>query len=158
MEIKTKSKKTVGTTKVKKVVKKTKAPIARKWYIIDAKEKIIGRLSSKIATLLLGKNKVTYVPYLDGGDYIVVINASKIVSTGRKEENKVYYNYSGYPGGLKSRTLKTLRVEKPEMIIKRAVSGMLPKNRLGKAVIKKLYVYAGDKHPHENHKFEEVEI
>lgn len=147
--------------KVDKVVKTStkkakKQVISKKWFLIDAKSQVLGRLSSNIATILSGKNKVTYLPYLDSGDYVVVVNAEKVASTGRKEENKNYYRYSGYPGGLKTESLKTLRGRKPEMIIEHAVSGMLPKTRLGKALIKKLYIYAGDKHPHEAQKVEEL--
>lgn len=140
----------------KKQPKKT-AQIKR-WFVVDARGKVIGRLASKVATVLLGKNKVSFLPYLDSGDYVIVINAAKIASTGNKEEKKIYYRYSGYPGGLKERTLKTLRSEKPEMVVKHAVAGMLPKTKLGKAVIKKLYVYSGEKHPHEAQKAEELEV
>lgn len=140
----------------KKELKKTESP--KQWFLINAKDKVIGRLASKIATILLGKNKVSYLPYKDSGDYVVVINAAKVASTGKKEEKKNYYRYSGYPGGLKTETLKTLRVRKPEMIIEHSVSGMLPKTRLGKAILKKLYVYPGEKHPHEAQKVEELKI
>ncbi len=128
----------------------------KKWFIIDAKGLVLGRLSTKIATILLGKNKVSYLPYKDSGDYVVVVNAAKVAATGKKEDRKFYYRYSGYPGGLKTENLKTLRVRKPEMIIEHAVSGMLPKTKLGKAVIKKLYIYPGEKHPHEAQKVEEL--
>ncbi|HSX58310.1 MAG TPA: 50S ribosomal protein L13 [Candidatus Saccharimonadales bacterium] len=130
----------------------------KKWFLIDARSKVIGRLSTRIATVLLGKNKVEFIPYMDSGDYVVVINAAKVASTGRKEDKKMYYRYSGYPGGLKIRDLKTLRVEKPEEIILHSVRGMLPKTRLGKQIIKKLYVYSGDKHPHQAQKLEEMKI
>ena len=143
------------TEKKAKVASPNKEP-AKKWFLIDAREKIIGRLSTQIATILLGKNKVEFLPYKDSGDYVVVINAAKVSSTGRKEDQKKYYRYSGYPGGLKVRTLKTLRVEKPEEILRHSVSGMLPKTRLGKQIIKKLYVYAREDHPHEAQKLEEV--
>lgn len=161
MEKQNKSKKIIVSKKaeIKKTTpKKVKTIEAKKWFVVDAKGKVIGRLATKIATTLLGKNKVSYLPYLDKGDYVIVLNAGKIVSTGQKEEKKIYYRYSGYPGGLKQRTLKTLRVEKPEMIIKHAVSGMLPKNRLGKAIIKKLYIYTGSEHPHQAQKVQELEV
>lgn len=146
--------------KTKKLEKKPKAEkeTSKKWFLIDARGKIIGRMSSRIATLLLGKDKVEFLPYKDSGDYVVVINAGKVSATGRKEDQKKYYRYSGYPGGLKTRDLKTLRVEKPEEIIRHSVSGMLPKTRLGKQIIKKLYVYPGENHPHEAQKLEEIKI
>lgn len=151
--------KTKTTTKVKQSKKATgKTDVAKKWFVIDAKGMVIGRLSTKIATLLLGKNKASYLPYKDSGDYVVVVNAAKVASTGKKEDRKFYYRYSGYPGGLKTENLKTLRVRRPELIIEHAVSGMLPKTKLGKAVIKKLYVYPGEKHPHEAQKVEEIKI
>lgn len=140
----------------KKIVKKVETP--KKWFLVDAKDVVIGRLSTKVATILLGKNKVSYLPYKDSGDYVVVINAAKVFSTGRKEDRKFYYRYSGYPGGLKTENLKTLRTRKPELIIEHAVSGMLPKTKLGKAVIKKLYIYPGEKHPHEAQKAEAIKI
>lgn len=140
----------------KKNINKTESP--KRWFLINAKNKVIGRLSSRIATILLGKNKVSYLPYKDSGDYVVVINAAKVSSTGKKEEKKFYYRYSGYPSGLKTESLKTLRVRKPEMILEHSVSGMLPKNRLGKAILKKLYIYPGEKHPHEAQKVEEIEF
>jgi len=131
---------------------------SRKWFLIDARGKIIGRLATRIAKLLLGKGKVSYLPYKDSGDYVVVVNVSKISATGRKEENKKYYRYSGFPGGLKERTLKTLREEKPEEILRHAVSGMLPKTKLGKQIVKKLYIYPNEKHPHEAQKVESIEV
>lgn len=149
--------------KVKKTessMKKPRSSVAaeKKWFLIDAKGMVIGRMSTKIAILLLGKGKVEFLPYKDSGDNVVVVNASKVSATGRKEDQKKYYRYSGYPGGLKTRDLKTLRVEKPEEIIRHAVSGMLPKTRLGKQIIKKLHIYAGEKHPHEAQKLEEVKL
>ena len=165
-EVKTKESKKTLSTKVevsdsinktkRKTVKKTETP--KKWFIVDAKGLVIGRLSTKIATILLGKNKVSYLPYKDSGDYVVVVNAAKVAATGKKEDRKYYYRYSGYPGGLKTENLKTLRIRKPEMIIEHAVSGMLPKTKLGKAVIKKLYIYPGEKHTHEAQKAEELKF
>ncbi len=130
----------------------------KKWFLVDARGKIIGRLATKIARILLGKGKVSYLPYKDSGDYVVVVNAAKIVATGRKEENKKYYRYSGFPGGLKVRTLKILREEKPEEILRHAVGGMLPKTKLGKQIIKKLYIYPSEKHKHEAQKVEAIEV
>lgn len=143
-------------SKSKKATKTKKEIVSKKWFLFDAKGQVIGRLSTKIATTLLGKNRVEFLPYKDSGDYVVVINAAKVSATGRKEDRKKYYRYSGYPGGLKIRSLKTLRVEKPEEIIRHSVSGMLPKTRLGKEIIRKLYIYPGEKHPHEAQKLEEV--
>lgn len=122
--------------------------IKRDWHLIDAKGEIIGRLSSKIARLLLGKNKAIFSPSFDLGDHVVVINAEKISATGKKETDKIYYRHSGYPGGLKSETLGELRLRKPEDIIWKAVYGMLPKNRLRDQRMKKLHIYKGDTHPH----------
>jgi large subunit ribosomal protein L13 len=141
------------TTKNK--TKKDKSKIQKtdqSWYLFDAKGQILGRLATKIAKVLMGKHKVTWQPHQDMGDNVIVTNASKILVTGRKEENKVYYRYSGYPGGLKKETLGSLRERKPENIIHHAVAGMLPKNRLGRAMIKKLYIYPGEEHPHEAQK------
>jgi large subunit ribosomal protein L13 len=152
-----KSKKDTKTNNepTKKVKKTTEQ---KKWFLVNAKGKIIGRLATRIAKVLLGKGKVSYLPYKDSGDYVVVVNAAKVEATGRKEENKKYYRYSGYPGGLKERNLKTLRSEKPEEVIRHAVSGMLPKTRLGKQIIKKLYIYPSEKHPHEAQKVESLEF
>ncbi len=146
IEVKTKQEKT------------TKVIEPKKWYLIDARGKVLGRLATIVATILRGKEKVGFVPYLDKGDYVVVVNASKVAATGRKEERKNYYRYSGYPGGLRTETLKTLRNRRPEMIIEHAIRGMLPKTKLGKAMIKKLYVYSGETHPHAAQKLEKVEV
>jgi large subunit ribosomal protein L13 len=123
--------------------------IEREWYLVDAEDKTLGRLASEIAKVLRGKNKPLYVPHLDTGDYVVVINAEKIHVTGRKLDQKMYYSHSGYPGGLKSITLRERLKRHPTRVIRSAVWGMLPHNRLGRAMIKKLKVYAGDSHPHE---------
>ena len=130
----------------------------RKWYLIDAKNKILGRLSTKIAKILMGKEKVDFARHADMGDAVIVINAAKVAVTGTKEKNKIYYRYSGYPGGLRETTLAVLRVKKPEELIYHAVSGMLPKNRLGKSLIKKLYVYPKEEYPHEAQKQVELEV
>jgi large subunit ribosomal protein L13 len=130
----------------------------RQWFLVDAKDQVLGRLASKLATVLMGKGKASYCPNIDCGDYVVVINASKVGVTGRKEKNKVYYHYSGYPSGLKSVNLEKLREEKPEEIVYRAVWGMIPHTRLGREMIKKLHIYSGEKHPHEAQKPEKLEI
>lgn len=121
--------------------------IKRNWHLIDAKNQILGRLSTEIATLLMGKNKPNFVPYLDMGDYVVVINANKVKVSGKKETAKKYYRHSGYPGGLREENLARLRERKPEEIIEHAVWGMVPKTKLGHEIIKKLHVYAGTDHP-----------
>jgi len=126
-----------------------KEEIDRKWYIVDAKGQILGRLASKVATILRGKHKETYTPHLDMGDHVVVVNASKIHVTGRKEEQKTYYHHTGYPGGLKAETFNKLLQKDPEKIIRSAVWGMLPHNRLGRKMIKKLKVYSELDHPHQ---------
>lgn len=123
--------------------------IRRDWHLIDAKGKILGRLATEIATLLMGKNKPNYVAYLDNGDYVVVTNAKLVKVTGKKESQKVYTRHSGYPGGLRQETLAKLRVRKPEEIIIHAVKGMIPKTKLGRDMIVKLHVYEGSKHPYE---------
>ena len=123
--------------------------IQRKWYLIDADGQILGRMATRIADLLRGKDKPTYTPHMDTGDFVVVINAEKVHLTGRKPEQKEYQRYSGYPGGLKKITFRRMLETHPERIIEHAVRGMIPHNRLGRAVIKKLKVYAGPDHPHE---------
>lgn len=132
--------------------------IEREWLLIDAKNQILGRLSSEISGLLSGKDKVYYSPNLDCGDFVVVINAKEIKVNGDKEKQKKYYRYSGYPGGLKETTLGKLRKERPEEIIKHAVAGMLPKTKLGKEIIKKLHLYSGSEHPHNAQKPRKVEL
>ena len=126
-----------------------KEEIVRKWYLVDAKDKILGRLAAKIARILSGKDKPIYTPHIDTGDFVIVVNARKVRVTGRKEEGKIYYHHSGYPGGLKKETLAELREKKPEEIIRRAVKGMLPKNRLGRKMLKRLKVYPDENHPHQ---------
>jgi large subunit ribosomal protein L13 len=123
--------------------------IKREWHVIDASGKILGRLASEAAHLLKGKHKPIYVPHLDTGDYVIIINADKIRVTGRKAEQKVYYHHSGYPGGLKSRTLEEMMKKRPEWVVEHAVKGMLPKNVLGRAMFRKLKVYTGPTHPHQ---------
>jgi large subunit ribosomal protein L13 len=124
------------------------AEIKRDWHIIDAKERILGKLATEAAQLLMGKHKPIFSRHLDTGDFVVVINAEKVRVSGNKEKQKLYYRHSGYPGNLRSVTLEEMLKTKPERVIEHAVKGMLPKNRLGNAMIKKLKVYAGDSHPH----------
>jgi large subunit ribosomal protein L13 len=133
---------------MKTVVPKLK-DVRRRWWIIDARGQVLGRVATRAAILLLGKHKPDYVPYMDVGDYVIVVNAREVVLTGRKEEKKVYYRHSGYPGGLKSVTAAQLRATHPERLIEWAVSGMLPKNRLRKVYLRKLKVYPDDRHPHQ---------
>ena len=125
-----------------------KETVERKWYVIDAEGVALGRLATKVATVLKGKHKATYTPHVDCGDYVIVVNAEKIKLTGKKLTDKKYYNHSGYPGGLRERTAKTMIDQYPEEMIERAVHGMLPKGRLGRAMSKKLFVYAGPDHKH----------
>ena len=122
--------------------------VERTWYVIDAEDVVLGRLATRVATVLRGKHKPTFAPHVDTGDYVVVVNAAKVQLTGNKEAAKEYYRYSGYAGGLKVRTAGQLREEDPERIITQAVKGMLPKNRLAREVIAKLKVYGGAEHPH----------
>jgi len=126
-----------------------KTKIEKKFYLVDASGKTLGRLASSIAIILLGKHKSCWVPYLDTGDYVIVVNAEKVKVTGRKMTEKMYYRHSGYPGGLKKETFISLMQKSPETIIEHAVKGMLPHNRLGRKLIKKLKVYKGSEHVHE---------
>jgi len=129
-----------------------KGDVERKWYLVDANNAVLGRLAVKIANCLRGKNKPIFTPNTDTGDFIVVVNAEKVKLTGRKLDNKVYYRHSGYPGGIKSETARERMNKAPETILADAVWGMLPKGRLGRAMIKKLKVYRGPEHPHEAQK------
>ncbi len=122
--------------------------VERRWLLVDAKGKVVGRLASDIATVLMGKNKPTYTPHVDVGDFVVVVNADKVQFTGKKWEQKLYYRHSNHPGGLKFRSAREMRERKPEEILRHAVRGMLPKNHLGRRMLKKLKIYAGDSHPH----------
>jgi large subunit ribosomal protein L13 len=123
--------------------------IERRWWLVDASDQTLGRLATRIATLLEGKHKAIYSPHMDTGDHVVVLNAAKIKVTGNKLTQKQYYRHSNYPGGLKQESLASLLERKPELVIERAVKGMLPQNRLGRAMFKKLKVYAGADHPHQ---------
>jgi len=124
--------------------------IKRNWHLIDAKEKILGRLSSEVAMHLMGKNKGIYSPNLDTGDFVVVINAQKVALFGKKEKQKKYYRHSGYPGGLYMQTAAQVRKNKPENLIRNAVEGMLPKTKMGKIMLKKLYVFPQSSHPYQS--------
>ena len=132
--------------------------IDRDWLIVDAKDQRLGRLATRIADSLRGKTKPTFTPNIDTGDFVVVVNASRIAVTGRKLENKIYYRHTGYPGGLKQRTLAEMMEKKPEEVLRLAVKGMLPKNRLGRAQLKKLKIYAGPEHPHQAQKPQPMEL
>ena len=125
------------------------AEIKRQWYIVDAQGQTLGRLASKIAPILKGKHKPTYTPHLDCGDFVVVINVDKVRVTGRKLDQKIYYRHTEYPGGLKSINLRDQLAQHPDRVLMSAVKGMLPKNRLGRQMIKKLKLYAGETHPHQ---------
>ena len=124
------------------------ATVQRNWYIVDGTNQTVGRVCAKIAAVLRGKNKAYYTPHVDCGDYVIFINADKVKLTGNKMEDKIYDTFSGYPGGRKEETAKNLIKRRPEVLIERAVKGMLPKNRLGRKMYKKLFVYAGTEHPH----------
>lgn len=124
------------------------ATVQRNWYVVDGTNQTVGRMCAKIAAVLRGKTKAYYTPHVDCGDFVVVINADKVVFSGNKLEQKVYQNFSGYPGGLREETAKDLLRRKPQDVVERAVKGMLPKNRLGRKMYKKLFVYAGAEHPH----------
>ena len=132
--------------------------IDKKWYLVDAKDKILGRLATQIAMRLRGKHKPIFTPYADTGDFVVVINADKVTLTGKKWSKKIYYRHSGYIGGLKQISAKKLHEKKPEDILRFAVKGMLPKNSLGRRQLKKLKIYAGETHPHEAQQPEKLEI
>ena len=132
--------------------------IERKWYVVDATGHTLGRLASEIASILRGKNKPTYTPHIDTGDYVIVVNADKIQVTGKKLDQKVYYNHSDYQGGMKETTLREKMAKKPEDVIYLAVKGMLPKGPLGREMITKLHVYAGADHKHQAQKPEVLEI
>ena len=134
------------------------AEVRRDWFVVDAEGKTLGRLATEIASRLKGKHKPIFTPHVDTGDYIVVINADKVAVTGNKESDKVYHHHTGYPGGIKSITLDKQRSQAPERIIEAAVRGMLPKNRLGRAMFRKLKVYAGSEHKHTAQQPKQLEI
>lgn len=126
--------------------------IERKWYVVDATDLTLGRLSTEVATLLRGKHKPTFTPHVDCGDYVIIVNAEKVALTGSKLEDKMYYRHSGYPGGLKSRTAKRMLELQPQKVLEKSIRGMLPKNRLGDDMYRKLFVYVGPEHPHQAQK------
>ena len=134
------------------------ATIDRKWYVVDAEGKTLGRLASEVAKVLRGKNKAIFTPHIDTGDYVIVVNADKIKVTGKKLEQKIYYNHSDYVGGMRETTLKEMLAKKPERVIELAVKGMLPKGPLGRSMITKLHVYAGPEHNNAAQKPEVLEI
>ena len=134
------------------------ATIERKWYVVDADGKTLGRLASEVAKVLRGKNKPTFTPHIDTGDYVIVVNAAKVKVTGKKLDQKVYYHHSDYVGGMKEATLREMLDKKPEKVVELAVKGMLPKGPLGRQMIKKLYVYAGPEHKQQAQKPEVLEI
>lgn len=135
-----------------------KETVERKWYVIDATDVTLGRLASKVAFMLRGKHKATYTPHIDCGDYIIIVNAGKVKLTGNKMDKKLYYNHSGYQGGLRVRTAKEMVENYPVEMIERAVRGMLPNGRLGRTMYKKLFVYEGETHPHMAQKPEVLEV
>jgi large subunit ribosomal protein L13 len=129
-----------------------------RWYLVDAEGKVLGRLATKLANLLRGKNKPTFTPHLDTGDFVIIVNAEKVSLTGKKMKDKIYYRHTGYPGGIKEMSAEKLLAKKPTEMIRMAVKGMLPKNSLGRQMLRKLKIYAGAKHPHEAQKPVSIEI
>ena len=130
----------------------SKNGIARQWHLLDAEDVVLGKLASKAAMLLMGKHKATFTPFLDTGDHVVVVNAAKVRLTGRKDDNKIYRHFTGYPGGLVETSARRVRAERPARMIEEAIQGMLPHTKLGKQMYRKLQVYAGPKHPHDAQK------
>jgi len=144
--------------KLQKTFTPTPAHIEREWFVVDATDQTLGRVASDIAHILRGKHKPTYAPHMDGGDFIVVINAERVAVTGNKALQKIYYRHSGYPGGLRELSFEQMRDKYPDRIIQAAVRGMLPKNKLGRQMLSKLKVYAGPEHPHSAQKPQPLEI
>jgi len=132
--------------------------VERNWYVVDAADKTLGRLASEIAQYIRGKHKPTFTPHVDMGDYVIVVNAEKVKLTGKKWDDKKHYSHTNYPGGINEITYKELRAKDPEFIIEKAVKGMLPHNKLGKKMVKKLKVYSGPKHPHQAQQPEKLEL
>lgn len=132
--------------------------VERKWYVVDAAGKTLGRLSTEVASILRGKHKPTYTPHVDTGDHVIVLNASKIELTGKKMSDKLYHRHTGHPGGLRTRTAQEMRDTRPEQMLELAIKGMLPKNSLGRKMSKKLHVYAGNEHPHQAQNPEQYEL
>ncbi|MBI5180734.1 MAG: 50S ribosomal protein L13 [Nitrospirae bacterium] len=141
-----------------KTIMAKKEDVQRKWFLVDAEGKTLGRIASGIAEVLIGKHKPIFTPHVDTGDHIIVINANKVQYTGKKLKNKIYYHHSRYPGGLKAEKLEELLKKKPEDVLKKAVKGMLPKSILGKGMIKKLKIYCGSEHPHTAQRPENLKI
>lgn len=135
-----------------------KETVERNWYVVDATDMTLGRLATKVASVLRGKHKPTYTPHIDCGDFVVVVNADKINLTGNKLDQKIYYNHSGYTGGLRKRTARVMKEQYPVEMVERAIKGMLPHNRLGRQMYRKLFVYAGNEHPHAAQKPEEMKV
>jgi large subunit ribosomal protein L13 len=148
--------KAIGTKTYSATASEAKA--TQRWYVVDAEGQVLGRLAQTVARMIRGKHKPTYTPHMDGGDYVIVVNAEKVVVTGNKEEDKIYYRHSGYPGGLKKTRLKDMRAKHPERILEKAVRGMLPHTKLGDKMYLHLKVYVGPEHPHESQKPETLEL
>ena len=136
----------------------TPSDVEREWFVVDATGETLGRLASKIAPILRGKHKPIFTPRMDVGDYVIVVNAEKVAVTGRKRQEKMYYHHTQYPGGFRAMTLEEMLDKHPTRVVKYAVRGMLPKNRLGEAILKKLKVYAGDSHPHQAQQPQPLEL
>jgi len=132
--------------------------VEHKWYVVDATDAVLGRFATQVASILRGKHKPTFTPHVDCGDYVVIVNAEKIALTGNKLEDKIYYRHSGYPGGLKTRNAKTMLEKQPTKVLEKAIRGMLPKNKLGEQMYRKLFVYAGPDHPHQAQQPEKLEL
>lgn len=141
-----------------KTFMQTKETVDRKWYVIDAENLPLGRVATKAATVLRGKHKATFTPHIDCGDYVIIINADKVKLTGNKVNDKMYYNHSGFPGGLRERNAKTMLEKYPEEMVERAIKGMLPNGPLGRQMYRKLFVYAGSEHNHTAQKPTELKI
>ncbi|MCO5252109.1 MAG: 50S ribosomal protein L13 [Ignavibacteriae bacterium HGW-Ignavibacteriae-1] len=135
-----------------------KEDVTRDWWVIDASEQTVGRLSTQVAILLRGKHKATFTPHVDNGDFVVILNAEKIMLQGKRPEQKTYFRHSGYPGGVRLDTFKDVMNTKPERVLEHSIKGMLPKNRLGRQIIKKLKIYVGNEHPHEAQKPRNLEL
>ena len=135
-----------------------KEDVQRNWYVVDAEGQTLGRLASKVANVLRGKHKPTYTPHVDGGDFVIIVNAEKVNLTGNKLNNKIYYNHSRYTGGLRERTAKEMIEKYPVEMVERAIKGMLPKGRLGRQMYKKLFVYEGENHPHSAQQPKELKV
>ena len=143
---------------MKSTFMQSKETVTRNWYVLDAKDMPLGRVASKAAVLLRGKHKVTFTPHVDCGDYVIIVNADKVKLTGNKLEQKMYYNHSGFPGGLRERNAKVMVEQYPVEMVERAVKGMLPHNRLGRQMYKKLFVYEGAEHPHAAQQPKEIKV